>query len=168
MLTESLTQVELSDIQYAIKSGFISCNDIEWISLNIVSILSNKDSKRVENFKADYYKITGKSYSCPNNEWSGYWKNVVELVHKLTNLSKDTINKRMCKFGNSDKLVNLRMRKFGNNLTVFAPSKELPHDYYDNYYLWSYIGGKLRPVPEQLIKEQLLEYEDEYEMVLFE
>lgn len=159
-LSESLTKITLLDLKWAIDKRYVEPDPV-WVGLNAVSLLSSFSAAQIN--KLGYRELTNKRYpSKIKNNWSGNWTDLINLVSKITGNSSEQVNYQLKRFThlNEDEAVSIRFRCFLNK-EVFAQSRELPKDYDDTFWMYDYhpVTLKLRPIPMQLLKEQLIEYE---------
>lgn len=162
-LSDELTVVTLTDLQWAIDKRYSEPDPI-WVGLNVVSLLSSFSASQIN--KIGYRELMHKLYpSRIKNNWSGNWKDLVDLVSKITKISVNQVNYQLRGFTHqkAENLTAIRYRNFLGH-EVFSCSTSLAKDEDGTFYLYDYhpITQELRPIPMQLLKEQFLEYESRY------
>ena len=161
-LSDSLTSIDLYDIKYAAKYCGV---DEVWLTMNIVSILSNK--LNVSKNKKAYESLVGHplhlSCSYPAKNWNGQWNDILDIVANFTGKKSSDIGYTMYKYTkNENNELSIRLRYFNRNhkKPVYGQSSQLKQDLDGNYYVWMYDNnGKLHQVPQQYLKEYLLEFD---------
>ena len=160
MLSDSLTAVTICDIEWAVKHNYET--DTKWVALNLVSLLSNKS--RLARNRKEFKKLLCYSlYSSRTNpmcEWSGLYLDLVKLVSIITNKHIVVVEGELRSLTKNESLEHsIRLRWFSNasKNPLFGESVHLKRDENGNFYMWIYNSeGKLIQVPEQLLKEQLI------------
>lgn len=161
-LSDNLTSVNLYDIKYA--AEYCDVNEV-WLTMNIVSILSNK--LKISENKRAYKSLVGHPlrFSCsyPAINWNGRWNDILDIVAKFTGKKSSDIAYTMYKYTkNENRELSIRIRNFGKNSekSVYGQSSQLKQDLDGNYYVWVYnSNNKLHQVPQQCLKEYLLEFD---------
>ena len=160
MLSDSLTEVTIHDIEWAVKQKYET--DTKWIALNLVSLLSNK-SKLSRN-KREFKELVGYSlYSSkisPMCNWSGSYKDLIKLVSVISNKHITTVESDLNSLiRNESSEYSIRLRKFSHTSKnpLYGESVRLNKDDNGNFYMWMYDSReRLIQVPEQMLKEQLI------------
>ena len=163
-LSNSLTEVTLHDIKWAVDNGYR--NDVKWVVMNVVSILSNK--KRIHRNKKEFKEITGKSLYCPTSspacDWCGWLGDVIILTSVICKKHPISIERQLHQLTRDEsKELNIRLRHFSycKRNPIYGESSQLKKDELGNYYMWDYSHfGMLMQIPEQLMKEYLLLWEN--------
>lgn len=161
-LSDSLTSVNLYDIKYAAEYCDV---DEAWLTMNIVSILSNK--LKISENKRAYKSLVGHplhfSQSYPAMNWNGRWNDILDIVASFTGKRSLDIAYIMYKYTkNENDELSIRIRHFSGShkKSVYGQSQQLKQDLYGNYYVWMYdSNSKLHQVPQQYLKEYLLEFD---------
>ena len=164
--SESLDELTLDDLVYAVDSGYWGNDTILVVALNIVSLLSDKGRRK--EFCSAYKECTGESLYTPTSPCNpAYYstityENLVTLTAVLTNRPRKEVINELSRF-----LYNHRFfqRHTFYSLSiqhrhVVYPSKTLKSDEWGRVYLWDYSWKrKLTPYSERVLKERLMEWE---------
>lgn len=159
-LSNSLINVGLYDIKWAVENQYET--DIKWIALNVVSLLSQGKQYRNKH-KKDFKKLVGRplytATTQPNLGWSGWWQDVIDITAIISGQTKPYVEKCLYPLTKDENnLVSVRLRYFcyTSKRPVFGESNQLKKDGDGKPYMWIFSQGKLHPVPEQFLKEQLI------------
>lgn len=161
-LSDNLTNVSLYDIKWAVENQYET--DVKWIALNVVSLFSQPQQyKKIH--KKHFKELVGRAYYTsrvsPTCNWSGWWQDVIDVVSVISGQTKPYVEKQLFSLTHSSReseLLSIRLRYFSytSKRPVFGQSAQLPTDDEDKPYMWVFSQGKLKAVPEQFLKEQLI------------
>lgn len=169
MLSDSLITVDLNDLLEAVNNHYIDTGSSKsWLFMNAVSLMSNRP--RVKNFDKQFLATAGKRIwkpsTSPASNWSGALDDVYLFVSGALGVPVDSISQWVAQnisINKDDKVYGIRLRTFSNvkNNPVFGQSALLPKDSDGRFYMWDFNkDDKLVPIPTQLLKERLIEWED--------
>lgn len=165
-LSESLTNVTLLDLKWAVNQRYVEPDPI-WVGLNSISLISTYKAGQLN--KLGYQELTQKRFPVRiKNGWCGNWSDLINLVSKIVEIPSGQVEYQLKRFTqlNGENPLSIRLRNFYPDYKVFAQGVNLPKDGDDVFWLYDYhpLTHKLRPIPMQLLKEQFMEYESRYLM----
>lgn len=164
--SESLEELTLDDLVFAIDSGYWGRDCILVVALNIVSLLSDKERRKA--FCRAYKECTGETLYTPKSPANpAYYstitfENLVSLTAVITNRPKHIVSDELKRFLHNWRFFQTRTfySLSVQHRQVVYPAKDLKKDEYEKRYLWDYsYKNKLTPYPERLMKERLMEWE---------
>lgn len=164
--SDSLYELTLDDLVFAVDSGYWGKDCILVVALNIVSLLSDKERRR--EFCKAYKEYTGETLYTPRSPANpAYYstitfENLVTLTAIISNKSKHLVDEELKRFLRNWRFFQTRVfySLSVQNRQVIYPAKDLMKDEFEKRYLWDYsYKKKLTPYPERLLKERLMEWE---------
>lgn len=167
-LSSSLTQVTLDDLIYAVESKYWDGDTTLVVALNIVSLLSDYDRRKYyekyyrKNIRGNLYKTSNSNHVWHDASISA--ANLVYLTAYITRYSEQHTRIELGKYISNRLFFSIRGMT-GRRQVVY-PSRYpcTRKDCSGHENLWDYnTSGEIRRIPEQLLKERLMEYEDQYE-----